>query len=201
MMDKGPEQMCSLAESQTRMLLADLNPGGPLPPPAASAAALVRHAVSGGGAAGGAPQLPAGGQVGGPDKHSRFLMPLIHCIRDKLSGGEGRANAPPFPYAAMREAAEGAGFRFNRIAACYAAEWRLRGTTEESLRLRDGHAPGWRQEELLFPPPRGQSSVPQAVYCHLELLVTQMANNVPLNPTVEGLQAVDEALLQWTKRC
>ena len=193
-MDGGAGKLCTLAESEMRECLARL----PAAAPPAAAQASVQVAWAGGGAAGGAPQLPAGGQEGGAAKHSRFLMPLIHCIRDKLSGGgEGRANAPPFPYAAMRAAAEGAGFLFSRMAACYADDWRARDVTEGSLRLTDGHAPGWRQEELLFPAPGGQSRVPQALYNHLVLLVSQMESGARLDPTVDGLAAANSALLAW----
>ena len=124
-------------------------------------------------------------------------MPFINAVSDVLFGGD-HLGGPHYPYAPLRAAAEAAGFYFDRMVACFAGDWRARGVTQEGLRLsKKGHAPGKLQEELLFPAlysPHGRAGVPEEVFNHLLLLVSQAASDAPLDPTAEGRAAVDAAL-------
>ncbi len=124
-------------------------------------------------------------------------MPFINAVSDSLFGGDHQGGAH-YPYGALRARAEEGGFLWDRLVLCYAGDWRLRGITEDGLQLsKRGHAPGKLQEALLFPPPyspHGRAGVPEEVFNHLLLLVSQAAAGVGLDATREGRDAADAAL-------
>jgi hypothetical protein len=157
----------------------------------------------GGGSHGGGAVGGGGGHGGGGGKskkgqsHSPFLMPFINAVSDALFGGDHQGG-PQYPFGALRARAEEAGFFWDRLVRCYAADWARRGVTLEGLRLsKMGHAPGKLQEELLFPPlysPHGGAGVPEEVFNHLLLFVSQAACGAELDPSPEGRAAVSLCL-------
>jgi hypothetical protein len=125
-------------------------------------------------------------------------MPFLNAVADVMFGGDHVSGAQ-YPYGPLQERARGAGFLWDRLVACYAADFRSRGVTLPSLQLsKKGHAPAKLQEELLFPPaysPNGGAGVPFEAFAHLLLFVSQVAAGATeLDPGREGLEAADAAL-------
>ena len=130
--------------------------------------------------------------------HSAFLMPFLNAVADAAWGGSDRAQGATYPYHHLRTRIVAGGFLWDDMCAAYAVDWRARGITLDDLQYsKKGHVPGKKQEVLLFPPAfsaHGASAIPEEVFFHLNLFVSQAANHLPLDPSPEGRAAAEVAL-------
>jgi hypothetical protein len=129
-------------------------------------------------------------------------MPLINAISDSTWGSH--ESGPFYPYADIRKQAIDGGYLWDELVAAYVHDWKNRGIQKDDLMLsKKGHAPGKRQEMLLFSPlfsAHGASNIPEEAFFHLNLFVSQACNSLPLDPSAEGRAAAAAALAAFMNR-